>query len=48
MEQTIYKVAEELKIEINEQQIYNCIGIIETMRRNKGIVVTGPQCTGKT
>ena len=48
LEQEIYKVAEELKIEINLQQIYNCIGIIEQMRRNKGIVVTGPQCSGKT
>lgn len=48
MERTIYTVAEELKIDINEQQVYNSIGIIETMRRNKGIVVTGPQCSGKT
>ena len=48
MQQTILTVAEELKIDISMQQIYNCQGIIETMRRSKGIVVTGPQCTGKT
>lgn len=44
----IKKVALELKIDINEQQVYNCQGVVEMMRRNKGIVVTGPQCSGKT
>ena len=44
----ILKVSDELKIDINMQQIYNCQGIAETMRRNKGIVVSGPQCSGKT
>ena len=44
----IMKVADELKIDINMQQIYNCQGIIEAMRRNKGIVISGPRCSGKT
>ena len=44
----ILNVADELKVDINMQQIYNCQGIAETMRRNKGIVVSGPQCSGKT
>ena len=42
MQNMIMKVADELKIEINMQQIYNCQGIVETMRRNKGIVISGP------
>lgn len=28
--------------------MYNCMGLIETMKRNKGIVIVGPVCSGKT
>jgi len=42
MSDTFEKVAEELKIDINIQQSYNCIGIVELMRRNKGILISGP------
>ena len=48
MHSMILNVADDLKIDINSQQIYNCLGIVETMRRNKGIVISGPQCSGKT
>ena len=33
---------------VDEQQIYNCHGLLEIMRRNKGIVIVGPICSGKT
>ena len=44
----VVEVAEELNITIDEQQVYNCLGLVELMRRNKGIAVVGPACSGKT
>jgi len=44
----IIKAAEELEIEIDESQIYNCLGIVEYLRRKKSVVLLGPLFTGKT
>ena len=46
--ESILEIAEELAITVDEQQIYNCHGLVEIMRRNKGIVIVGPTCSGKT
>ena len=45
---TILEVAEEVHITIDEHQIYNCMGFVELMRKNKGIAIVGPSCSGKT
>ena len=41
-------VAAELDIDLNDDQLYNCIGIVEVMKRYKGVVILGPVCSGKT
>ena len=42
------EITEELGITVDEQQVYNCHGLVEIMRRNKGVIITGPTCSGKT
>lgn len=42
------KVGSELHFELNQDQIYNLMGVYEGMKRNKGVVIVGPICTGKT
>jgi hypothetical protein len=42
------QAAEELEIQIDTAQIYNCLGIVELLRRKKSIVLLGPLFTGKT
>ena len=44
----ILKAADELEIEVDEAQVYNCLGIIEHLRRKKSVVLLGPLFTGKT
>ena len=48
MQESIKQVAEELHLKIDETTLYNCYGIVESMKRNKGIVISGPICSGKT
>ena len=45
---SILEIARELHLTIDEHQVYNCIGFVELMRRNKGIAIVGPPCSGKT
>lgn len=42
------KAADELELEVDEAQVYNCLGIIEHLRRKKSIILLGPLFTGKT
>ena len=44
----VVQVAEELHLKADSQVLYNCHGIVETMRRSKGLVLAGPICSGKT
>ena len=44
----VLEVAEELNITVDEHQVYNCLGLVELMRRNKGVAIVGPACSGKT
>jgi len=41
-------VATELDIDLTEDQLYNALAVVELMKRNKGIVILGPVCSGKT
>lgn len=42
------KVAAELHYELTVDQVYNCVGIVESMKRQKGVAIVGPICSGKT
>ena len=41
-------VARELNLKMEEPTYYACRGIVENMRRNKGVLITGPISSGKT
>lgn len=42
------KVSDDLDLKLDPCQLYNCISLVEMMRRTKGIVICGPMCSGKT
>lgn len=37
-----------MHFDLNQDQIYNLMGVYESMKRNKGVVIVGPICSGKT
>lgn len=41
-------VAEDMCIELTDDQLYNCLGIIESMKRSKGVCIVGNICSGKS
>ena len=41
-------MADDIGIEHDESQFYSCLGVVELLRRNKGVAIVGPICTGKT
>jgi len=41
-------VAEDMCIELTDDQLYNCLGIIESMKRSKGLCIVGNICSGKS
>lgn len=47
-QQGIKAVAAELHYDLTNDQLYNCIGIVEAMKRSKGVAIVGPICSGKT
>ena len=42
------QAAEELEIQIDKAQIYNCLSVVELLRKKKSIFLLGPLFTGKT
>lgn len=42
------KVVQAMKLRERPKQLYNCLGVIEYMRKQKGIALVGPVCSGKT
>ena len=45
---SVIRVAEDLNVKLDDTNFYNCIGIVEHMRRNKGVIISGSLCSGKT
>jgi polynucleotide 5'-kinase involved in rRNA processing len=41
-------VAKESHFDLTEDQLYNCVGIVEAMKRSKGVAIVGGLNTGKT
>lgn len=41
-------VALELHINLTDDQMYNCIAVVEFMKRFRGIAIVGSICSGKT
>lgn len=35
-------------MDLTSEQIYNCMGVLEAMKRSKGVILSGPMCSGKT
>jgi len=48
LQNALSDVALELHIDLTDDQLYNCIGVVEFMKRFRGIAVVGPICSGKT
>ena len=42
------QVIDAMKISERPDQMYQCLGVVENMRRQKAIAIVGPVCSGKT